>query len=151
MNSIKDLITISEIMHNDSFESEKSQYNESLNYLESIGYKVLRYSVDDHREDIGKMIFEKDISPIDVFFKDGKIELTEEAMKILMSKKLVQYVQLDIPELSEFKGDIGAEVRLSYNDRTLLNLQSPVEFLVQKIDALNKNTPTLNKVSNNNI
>lgn len=143
MNSLKNLSTVAKITKNNNFSNEKKDYNSSLMELESIGYSVLRYEIEDHIEEISTMIFNKDISPRDVCFNDSKISLTEKALTGLMRRVSVDFDKLEQPILSEFNGDFPLNDIDYFTEVNAENKQTPLEFLENKIQNNNKPRPSI--------
>lgn len=143
MNSIKDLINVSEILSSDIDQDIIKDYKKSIRNLESCGYRVLNYELMNHRDEISRMVFEEEISQSDVSFNEKSINITEKALSSLMRRKNPEFEQLDMPVLSHFSGKYGQERLSYYNNQSHLTKQTPVSFLQQKILESNQNKPTL--------
>lgn len=143
MNSIDNIINISKLTKEGSIEENMTEYNSSLKALESVGYKVLRYSVNGNIENISDMIFNKDISPRDVSFDDNTIRLTEKALSGLMRRVSVDFERLKSPIVSEFSGDYPLNDLDYYADLDISEKQSPVVFLQNKMESKNKARPSI--------
>jgi hypothetical protein len=136
MNSIEDLIKASRIPSNNSTKEEIEDYTKSIISLEGLGYRVLRYSLDKNLmgEELGRMVFENEISQDDVIFNKEEVYTTQKAINSLKRRQNKEFLTLDTPVISFFSGKDREERILYYNNKSAVNKQTPTNFLKQKID-----------------
>jgi hypothetical protein len=140
MNSIEDLIKASKIPSKISTKEEIDDYTKSIINLEGSGYRVLRYKLEKDLmgEELGRMVFENEISQDDVVFNKEEVYTTQKAISSLMRRQNALFSPLETPLISFFSGKDRQERVIYYNNKSNINKQTPTNFLKQKID---KDTP----------